>query len=114
MTTTTEPTYGQTTLAKLNEMLVGTDKANLTPTADFWAWRKENEARARVLNEAGLQLSKTDAGWTADMTKVTVESLDEARANAVQRARDSKDFAARSNAYMRSCDRANRRARWGY
>ena len=46
MNTTTESTYGQTALAKLNELLVGTDRANLTPTADFWEWRKENEARA--------------------------------------------------------------------
>lgn len=109
----TNASYGETTLAKLNELLVGRDRANLSCTAEFWEWRKENENRARVLNAAGLELSKDKNGWTADMTKVTVESLDEAVAEYRRRAESQSEFAARSNAYLRSCDRARRRER-GY
>lgn len=105
-----EPTYGQEILAKLNELLSGNDKTNLTCTPDFWDWRKEFEARVKILNRAGLRLAKDSSGqWRADLSTVTAEKLDEAReyqAGQKERDRELKEMERRT---LRAGDRARRR-----
>jgi hypothetical protein len=107
-------TYGELTMIKLEELLgdiYGDNRAALPVGSDFWDWRKENKARAEVLNKAGLVLNKTEDKygrnvWTADTSKVTADTLDEARDNRIAWKRTEKELKDRANRYMRQCERA--------
>jgi hypothetical protein len=106
-----ELTYGELTMIKLAELLGETAPRNAMPvSADFWDWRKENKSRASVLNKAGLALNKTEdtygrSVWTADLTAVNADSLDEARDNNIKWKRTEKEIAERARIYLRQCDR---------
>jgi hypothetical protein len=101
--------YGELTMLKLEELLGEIYSANrnsLPVGSYFWDWRKENKARAGVLNKAGLVLNKTEAGWRADMSAVTADTLDKARDDRIQWKRTEVELKERANRYMRQNDHA--------
>lgn len=115
-----ELTYGELTMIKLEELLgnfYGPQRDAMPVTAEFWEWRKENRNRAVILNKAGIVLTKTENQyghivWTVDLTKVSADSLDEARDERVKWNRTEKELQERARVYMRQCE-AVRRARFG-
>jgi len=108
-----ELSYGELTMIKLEELLgdvYGPNRQALSVDSDFWDWRKENKSRAGVLNKAGLVLNKTEdqyghSRWTADMSAVTADTLDEARDARIAWNRTEKELKERARLYLRQCDR---------
>lgn len=115
-----ELTYGELTMIKLEELLGcagDEDRSALPVGADFWEWRKENAKRGEVLNKAGLVLNREVTGtfkigkktveqtrWTANMTKVTADTLDEAIDGVRAWTRTEKELKERARVYMRQCE----------
>lgn len=103
-------TYGERTMLTLEEFFnCGNTpyaaRTGLPIPSEFWEWRKENKLRAGVLNKAGVSLCKTDAGWVADLSAVSADTLDEARDNGIKWQRTEKELNDRANLYLRQCDR---------
>lgn len=86
-----------------------TDPANVIVPSSFWAWRKEYPARQQVLNRAGMSLTKTEAGWVADISTVTDETLAEAGSYVAGQKDRDREFRAMENRTLRAGDRARRR-----
>lgn len=115
-----ELTYGELTMIKLEKLLGCTndeDRSALVVGADFWEWRKESAKRAEVLNKAGLELLREVIGtfkigkktiertrWTANMTKVSADSLDEVVDDVQAWARTEKELKDLANIHMRKCE----------
>lgn len=105
-------TYGELTMIELEKLLgdfYGPQRNAMPVGSDFWEWRKENKSRASVLNKAGLVLNKTEdkyghSVWTADLTNVSADSLDEARDANIQWKRTEKELKERARLYLRQCD----------
>lgn len=106
-----ELTYGELTMLKLEKLLGDfycPQRKAMPVGCDFWDWRKENKARANVLNKAGLVLNYTEdqygrKNWTADLTAVTADSLDEARDGHIAWKRTEAELKERARLYMRQC-----------
>jgi len=124
-----ELTYGEQTMILLEEFfgcaeMPYADRKNLAVPTAFWDWRKEAAKRAEVLNKAGLELVRevTDSfkigkktvertSWTANLDKVTADTLDEAVDRVRAWNRTEKELKERARIYLRQCDAANRRER---
>lgn len=107
--------YGELTMIKLEEFFGCAEKPyaerkSLPVPAEFWDWRKENKNRPTVLNKAGLVLDRSEnqygrAVWTADLSAVTADTLDEARDERIKWNRTEKELKERARLYLRQCDR---------
>lgn len=110
-----ELSYGELTMIKLEGFFQCcetpyAERKNLSVPTEFWAWRKENKSRQTVLNKAGLALNRNEdkyghAVWTADLTNISADTLDEARDANVRWKRTEKEIKERARLYMRQCER---------
>lgn len=104
-------TWGELTMIKLEEMfrcdaLPYAERKDLPVPVEFWVWREEKKHRSLILNKAGLVLNRMQFGWTADLSAVTPDTLDESREGVVERKRTEAEFRDRARLYLRHCERS--------